>query len=99
MSMIVSAAVRLTKPDGETITIAGPRHNHCYETIAALNPEFLKQCRYEGLLEEGFVDKDNHFLDRDHAYGVARATNQLPTALIQFKTEHNERILFSEDLY
>jgi hypothetical protein len=92
----VSAAVRLTKLNGETITIAGPRHYHCYETIAALNPELLKQCR---LLEEGFVDKDNHFLDRDHAYDVARATNQLPTALVQFKTEHNERILFSEDLY
>jgi hypothetical protein len=99
MSLIVSAAVRLTKPNGETIVIAGPRHHHCYETISALYPELLKQCRHEGLLEEGFVDSGNQFFSREQAYEITRITKQLPTALFQFKAERNENILFSEDLY
>lgn len=91
--MIVCAAIkiRLTSNENEVV-ITGLRHSDCFDTIKDLG---LKPQEDYIILDDGFIDHHNHFLDRKAAYQHAKDIGQLPVNLIYLCGD----ILFSEDLY
>lgn len=97
--MVICAAIKITYPDKTCIVIPGWRHHNCYWILGQLNPELSKNVRFNGCIEEGFINHINQFLSREEAYKEALVCGQLSAALRQYKTERNENILFSEDLY
>ena len=96
--MIICAALNIAQPI-ENLIICDYRHSDCYEILYRLNPELSKHARKFGLITEGFLATGNRFLDRAEAYKEAINCGQLSAANRAYKTERNENILFSEDLY
>lgn len=96
--MIICAAINIAQPI-ENLIICDYRHSDCYEILYRLNPELSKHARKFGLITEGFLATGNRFLDRAEAYKEAINCGQLSAANRVYKTERNENILFSEDLY
>lgn len=48
---------------------------------------------------EGFVDNRNNFYNRHEAFMWAQQIGQLPETVLEYKKEHMENELYSEDLY
>lgn len=92
--MIVSAAVKIiaTSNDNEVI-IAGLRHCDCYNTLANLGLEPLRDYIF---VNDGFIDHQGNFLDRRDAWKHACDCGQLPVNIVEYNISKE---LFSEDLY
>lgn len=97
--MIICAAIKIEFINqyniNEKVIVHGLRHGDCYTTIAKMNLPHKKD-RTE---TEGFVDNNGVFYNRLEAAHVALACCQLPATVKEYKREHNEMELYSEDLY
>lgn len=97
--MIICAAIKIEFTNqyniNEKLIVHGLRHGDCYTTMAKMNLPPKKE-RTE---TEGFVDNNGVFYNRLEAAHVAFACNQLPATVKEYKSEHNEMELYSEDLY
>ena len=86
--MIICAALK----DRNTNAIfSGVRHADIYEMLYNLN--------YKIDAIEGFVDNRNNFYNRHEAFMWAQQIGQLPETVLEYKKDHNENELYSEDLY
>ena len=86
--MLVCAAIK----DKDTNAIfSGVRHADIYEMLYNLD--------YKIDAIEGFVDNRNNFYDRHEALMWAQQIGQLPETVLEYKKEHMENELYSEDLY
>ena len=86
--MIICAALK----DRNTNAIfSGVRHADIYEMLYNLN--------YKIDAIEGFVDNRNNFYNRHEAFMWAQQIGQLPETVLEYKKEHMENELYSEDLY
>ena len=94
--MVVCAAIRITMKNiaGTQHVICGVRHADCLKTIAKLNDNW-KLCGRE----DGFMTNFGEFLDRKEALRHASMCGQLSATTLEFKEEHEEDELYSEDLY
>lgn len=89
--MIICSALK----DRNTNAIfSGVRHADIYEMLHNLD---YKIDAINAI--EGFVDEANNFYDRRKAYAYALRYHQLPTTVVEYKEEHMENELYSEDLY
>lgn len=97
--MIICAAIKIEFTNqyniNETVIVHGLRHGDCFTTMTKMNLPPKKE-RTE---IQGFVDNNGVFYDRLEAFHIASACCQLSTTVKQYKTEHNENELYSEDLY
>lgn len=50
-------------------------------------------------LVDGFVDDKNNFYNRHEAFMWAQKIGQLPQTVLEYKKDHSENELYSEDLY
>ena len=86
--MIICAALK----DRDTNAIfSGVRHADIYEMLHNLD--------YKIDAIEGFVDNRNNFYNRHEAFMWAQQIGQLPETVLEYKREHMENELYSEDLY
>ena len=86
--MIICAALK----DRNTNAIfSGVRHADIYEMLYNLN--------YKIDAIEGFIDNRNNFYNRHEAFMWAQQIGQLPETVLEYKEEHMENELYSEDLY
>ena len=86
--MIICAALK----DRNTNAIfPGVRHGDIYEMLYHLN--------YKIDAIEGFVDNRNNFYNRHEAFMWAQQIGQLPETVLEYKKDHRENKLYSEDLY
>ena len=86
--MIICAALK----DRDTNAIFyGVRHADIYEMLHNLD--------YKIDAIEGFVDNRNNFYNRHEAFMWAQQIGQLPETVLEYKKEHMENELYSEDLY
>lgn len=86
--MIICAALK----DRDTNAIfSGVRHADIYEMLYNLD--------YKIDAIEGFVDNRNNFYNRHEAFMWAQQIGQLPETVLEYKKDHNENNLYSEDLY
>ncbi len=89
--MIICSALK----DRNTNAIfSGVRHADIYEMLHNLDYKIDAINTIEG-----FVDEANNFYDRREAYAYALRHHQLPTTVVEYKEEHMENELYSEDLY
>lgn len=89
--MIICSALK----DRNTNAIfSGVRHPDIYEMLHNLD---YKIDAINAI--EGFVDEANNFYDRREAYAYTLRYHQLPTTVVEYKEEHMENELYSEDLY
>jgi hypothetical protein len=74
------------------IVFCGFRHPHCmYQMVAITGTKSVKpEC---GDYTQGFLTSKNRFVDRKEAAIIAIASGQI------LKTEYEEGVLFSEDIY
>jgi hypothetical protein len=74
------------------IVFCGFRHPHCmYQMVAITGTRSVKpEC---GDYTQGFLTSRNRFVDRKEAAEIAIASGQI------LKTEYEDGVLFSEDLY
>lgn len=97
--MIICAAIKIQFKNkygrDETVIVHGLRHGDCFTTMTKMNLPPKKE-RTE---IQGFVDNNGVFYDRLEAFHIASACCQLSATVKQYKTEHNENELYSEDLY
>lgn len=95
--MIICAALKVEKYDdffAETI-VPCFRHGNGYEILHNL----CKNNKYKGHVTEGFMTHDGKFLDRVDAFEHAMMCGQLSATGREYKREHKENELYSEDLY
>ena len=92
--MVICAAIKIN----DTV-ICGYRHEDCYETLHKLNSDLSLQARKIDAVIDGFLVTGNKFMDRFEAYEEAIRCGQLSAANREYKAEHKENMLFSEDLY
>ena len=86
--MIICAALK----DRDTNAIfCGVRHADIYEMLYHLD--------YKIDAIEGFVDNRNNFYNRHEAFMLAQQIGQLPETVLEYKKDHSENKLYSEDLY
>lgn len=53
----------------------------------------------ESRLERAFVDNRNNFYTRHEAFMWTQQIGQLPETVLEYKKDHSENELYSEDLY
>lgn len=86
--MIICAALK----DKDTNAVfSGVRHADIYEMLYHLD--------YKIDAIEGFVDNRNNFYNRHEAFMLAQQIGQLPETVLEYKKDHSENKLYSEDLY
>lgn len=86
--MIICSALK----DRDTnVIFSGIRHADIYEMLHNLD--------YKINAIEGFVDNRNNFYNRHEAFMWAQQIGQLPETVLEYKKEHMENELYSEDLY
>ena len=89
--MIICAAIKDTST-GQVFY--GLRHGDIYEMMRCFGykaaPDFLV---------DGFVDNRNNFYNRHEAFMWAQQIGQLPETVLEYKKDHSENELYSEDLY
>lgn len=89
--MIICAAIK----DVSTGQVFyGPRHGDIYEMMRCFGYKATSD-----FLVEGFVDDKNNFYNRHEAFMWAQQIGQLPKTVIEYKNDHSENELYSEDLY
>ena len=86
--MIICAALKDTRT-GQLF--CGVRHSDIYE--------MLHNMIYKSKYIEGFVDNRNNFYNRQEAFMWAPQIGQLPETVLEYKKDHSENELYSEDLY
>lgn len=86
--MIICSAL---KDRNTNVIFSGVRHADIYEMVHNLG--------YKIDAIEGFVDNRNNFYNRHEAFMWAQQIGQLPETVLEYKTEHMEKELYSEDLY
>lgn len=88
--MIMCSAIFI-RPPGERypVIIGGFRHANCYEKAMQLG---IRDAFGFNTTVEGFINDQNHFLDRYAAKEEAEACGQL-------KKPTNDKRLFSEDIW
>ena len=89
--MIICAAIKDTST-GQVFY--GPRHGDIYEMMRCFGYKATSD-----FLLEGFVDDKNKFYNRHEAFMWALQIGQLPKTVIEYKNDHSENELYSEDLY
>ena len=94
--MIICAAIK-TQMIGlnEPTIIPCFRHAHGYKILQDL----VSDRRLYGQVVEGFIDNDGHFLDRKEAYKHTIECGQLSKTVRWQKFDHDDKELYSEDLY
>lgn len=86
--MIICAVLK----DKDTNAIfPGIRHSDIYEMLYNLD--------YKIDAIEGFVDNRNNFYNRHEAFMLAQQIGQLLETVLEYKKDHSENKLYSEDLY
>lgn len=95
--MIICACIKIipTENPKDVIYICGVRHGDCYSTMERMNLPKKGDC----IQTEGFMTHKNEFLDRFEAYDHAIMCGQVAPTVRQFKSEHDEIELYSEDLW
>lgn len=79
--------------------IAGRRHSNCYATLSAISKALNLEERALVFFEridrdsQGFITNLNRYVDRKEGYEIAKVAKQLRIS------EHESKILVSEDLY
>lgn len=86
--MIICSAL---KDRNNNAIFSGVRHADIYEMLHNLD--------YKIDAIEGFVDNRNNFYNRHEAFMWAQQIGQLPETVLEYKEEHMENELYSEDLY
>lgn len=98
--MIICAAIKTTfvnnKNETVTVVIPGLRHGDCFNLIQQINIP-LRKDRWDE--EQGFINHEGEFLNREEALKYALAIGQLSATVREYKRTHNENELYSEDLY
>lgn len=89
--MIICAAIKDTST-GQVFY--GTRHGDIYEIMHCFGYKVPSD-----LLVEGFVDNRNNFYNRHEAFMWAQQIGQLPETVLEYKKDHSENELYSEDLY
>lgn len=89
--MIICAAIKDTST-GQVFY--GPRHGDIYEMMRCFGYKATSD-----FLVEGFVDNRNNFYTRHEAFMLAQQIDQLPETVLEYKKNHSENELYSEDLY
>lgn len=89
--MIICAAI---KDISTGQVFYGPRHEDIYEMMHCFGYKAISD-----FLVEGFVDNRNNFYIRHEAFMWAQQIGQLPETVLEYKKEHMENELYSEDLY
>lgn len=89
--MIICAAIKDTST-GQVFY--GPHHGDIYEMMCCFGYKAPSD-----FLVEGFVDNRNNFYTRHEAFMLARQIGQLPETVLEYKKDHSENELYSEDLY
>lgn len=94
--MIVSAALLLTNKNNNAHSIILPcvRHGNGYSILKFLDIDY-----HDYDIVEGFVTNENKFLDREEAFELLRITKSISATICEYKLQHNESELYSEDLY
>lgn len=96
--MILCAAVKVYderyKPDG-FVVVPCWRHGFGYSILHELTGDIS----YKKNKEDGFIDHQNNFLNREEALQHALNCGQLSASAREFKRQRNENELYSEDLY
>jgi len=87
--MIICAAIEVNNT-----VICGYRHADCYEALFRLAPNKSMKDATEGFLATG-----NRFLDRHAALVEALNCGQISATVREYKINHFENALYSEDLY
>ena len=88
---IVAAAIKITKGANTGLVICGVRH---FDQLMIGQLEALGYKTRAPEAEQGFVDNDYKFLDREQAWNVANFANQ-----IHFISGTMRGVLHSEDLW
>lgn len=91
--MIVCAAIK-TNLYGQKIIIHGVRHRDCYFQALWMGIH----ANDENCID-GFVDNNGDFHDRFEALEIARNCGQISPTCWDYKQEHGENELYTEDLY
>ena len=86
--MIICSAL---KDRNTNVIFSGVRHADIYEMVHNLG--------YKIDAIEGFVDNRNNFYNRHEAVMWAQQIGQLPETVLEYKKDHSENELYSEDLY
>lgn len=89
--MIICAAIKDTST-GQVFY--GSRHGDIYEMMCCFGYKAPSD-----FLVEGFVDNRNNFYNRHEAFMWAQQIGQLPETVLEYKKDHSENELYSEDLY
>ena len=91
--MIICAAIEIEIEDA-CLVVCGRRHGDCYEIKSQLADKWK-----HGKVTEGFINNKEEFLDRIEAWKHAVECGQLSKTTRWYKYDHNDRELYSEDLY
>lgn len=95
--MIICAAIKIkfvnSNDDVKELVVSGLRHGDCWEIIRHLDNKHTQWT------EEGFIDNNGKFFNREEALEHATKYGQLTMTTRWHKLDHNERELYSEDLY
>ena len=89
--MIICAAIKDTSTGH---VFYGTRHGDIYEIMHCFGYKAASDS-----LVEGFVDNRNNFYNRHEAFIWAQQIGQLPETVLEYKRDHSENELYSEDLY
>ena len=89
--MIICAAIKDTSTDQ---IFYGLRHGDIYDMMSCFGYNVTSD-----FLVEGFVDNRNNFYNRHEAFMWAKQIGQLPETVLEYKKDHSENELYSEDLY
>lgn len=89
--MIICAAIKDTST-GQVFY--GARHGDIYKMMHCFGYKSASD-----FLVEGFVDNRNNFYNRHEAFMWAQQIGQLPETVLEYKKDHSENELYSEDLY
>ena len=92
--MIICAAIKVNAA-GSSIVICGHRHLDCIQIKRQLNSNWANAKHIEG-----FIDHNNHFLDRAEAFQHALECGQISQHDKWYREDcHDANELYSEDLY
>lgn len=89
--MIICAAIKDTST-GQVFY--GTCHGDIYEMMRCFGYKETSD-----FLVEGFVDNRNNFYTRHEAFMWTQQIGQLPETVLEYKKDHSENELYSEDLY
>lgn len=95
--MLICAAllIQVEGLDHKTI-IPCRRHGDGFQILQDLG--YGPKTKYK-ILQQGFIDHNGVFIDREESFEHAKQCGQLSAATRWYKEDHNEVELYSEDLY